>query len=60
MDLRVGNEGNVNIFLPRPDGKAGLVRITLDPSKTKVISAGLIKLRDLASAIKSGDFIPLK
>jgi RHS repeat-associated protein len=60
LDVRVGNEGNLNLFIPRPDGKTGLLRITLDPSKTKVVSAGYAKLKDVAKAVKSGGLLPVK
>jgi hypothetical protein len=55
-----GNSGNINILSPRPDGKAGYLRGTLDPTESRVISAGLNKARDVISAIKKGRLVPKK
>jgi RHS repeat-associated protein len=40
VDVLAKNFGNINIFLPRPDGAAGFMRVTLDPTQSRVISAG--------------------
>ena len=50
------NSGNINIFTPRPDGRSGFLRITLDPRGDRVISAGLNKLRDVSRGIEKGRF----
>jgi RHS repeat-associated protein len=59
-DLLAKNWGNVNIFLSRPDGAAGFVRVTTDPSGTRVISAGLMRSGQVANGIVNGRFLPLR
>ena len=54
------NNQNVNIYVARPDGKSGFVRITLDPTQTSVVSAGLNRARDVFAGIRSGRLIPLE
>ena len=56
----VGNDGNINVFSARPDGKSGAVRITLDPKGERVISAGLVKTKDVVKGIQTGRFKPIK
>ncbi|WP_293006000.1 RHS repeat domain-containing protein [Nitrosomonas sp.] len=56
----VNNSGNINVFSPRPDGKNGFLRITLDPKGERVISAGLNKARDVNRGIDRGRFNPLE
>ena len=50
------NFGNVNIFLPRPDGKSGFIRATLDPSGQRIISVGLNREGDVTRGIQRGRF----
>jgi len=52
------NKGNVNVLLQRPDG-ADFIRITLDPSMQRIISAGIVRARSLYNGIESGRFLPL-
>ena len=54
-----GNNGNINVFSPRPDGKNGFVRLTLDPKGERVISAGLNKARDVKQGINKGRLSPI-
>ncbi len=54
--IDTANLGNINIFLPRPDGKPGFIRVTLAPSGEKVISAGLSRERDVTRGIQRGRF----
>ena len=49
--------GNINVWLQK-DGY--FVRITLDPSGSRIISAGLNRLRDIFGGIERGRFIPLE
>lgn len=53
------NNGNINIFSNRPDGKDGFLRLTLDPSANRIISAGLNRTRDVNRGIERGRFTPL-
>ncbi|HEX2722343.1 MAG TPA: hypothetical protein VHM24_05455, partial [Gemmatimonadaceae bacterium] len=50
---------NVNAIVPRFDGKSGFIRITLDPSQSRVISAGIQSAAQVVNGIKSGRFTPL-
>ncbi len=59
-DLLAKNLGNVNTFLARPDGAAGFVRVTTDPSGTRVISAGLMRSGQVANGVINGRFVPLR
>jgi RHS repeat-associated protein len=51
------NSSNINVLASRPDGKAGYLRVTLDPTRSRVISAGLNKARDVKSALKRGRLV---
>lgn len=51
------NGGNINVFMPRPDA-SGFIRITLDPSGERIISAGLNTVRNVDNGIASGRFVP--
>ena len=59
VDQSPRNSGNINVFLPRPDGKSGFVRITFNPERTKIISVGLNKLKDVVNGIQTSRFRPL-
>ncbi len=54
------NNDNVNIFLSRPDyvDVPGYIRVTIDPTRQRIISAGLNKYRDVQRGIETGRFIP--
>lgn len=49
------SNGTVNVFMARPDGKAGFVRVTLDASN-KVVSVGLNQARDVRDGLLSGRY----
>jgi hypothetical protein len=51
------NEGNINVLVLRPDGKAGFLRVTLDPTAKRVISAGLMRANSVRNAITNGRLI---
>jgi RHS repeat-associated protein len=53
--IDTANGGNVNVIQQVGDK---LVRITLDPSGQRIISAGYIQSRNVANSIASGRFIP--
>jgi len=57
VDLARG--GNINALLARPDGAAGFIRVTLDPTMQRVISAGLMRANSVANGIASGRFLPI-
>jgi hypothetical protein len=54
-----GNKCNVNCLIPRPDGAAGWLRVTLDPSQSKVISAGLQSVNQVTNGLAKGRFTPV-
>ncbi len=54
--IDTANLSNINIFLSRPDGKSGFIRVTLDSSGEKIISAGLNRERDVTRGIQRGRF----
>ena len=58
-DLREGNAGNVNIFFQSPANAAKLVRITLDPTLSRIISAGTARVNQVQNWISNGDIINL-
>ncbi|MGH7470355.1 MAG: minor capsid protein, partial [Longimicrobiales bacterium] len=45
---------NINVYAPRPDGKAGHVRVTLSPDGKDVISAGMARASDLIRWLSTG------
>ena len=49
------NNGNINVI---QDVGGKLVRITLDPSGQRIISAGYVQARNVANSIASGRFTP--
>lgn len=53
------NDNNINVFMQRPDGADGLVRVTLDPTGQRIISAGLAQSNNVANGIANGRFKPL-
>jgi len=57
--FRDTNTGNINIFLPRPDNASGFLRVTLDPTADRVISAGLNQAHNVINGIARGRFVPL-
>jgi RHS repeat-associated protein len=50
------NAGNVNVIIPRPDGVSGFFRITLDPSESIIISAGIQSVNMVRNGLASGRF----
>jgi len=60
IDLLPKNLGNINIFLPRPDGAAGFIRVTTNPSGTTVISGGLMRAGQVGNGIANGRFVPVE
>jgi hypothetical protein len=52
------NGGNINAFMPRPDGP-GFIRVTLDPTGQRVISAGLNTAGNVTNGIANGRFVPV-
>jgi RHS repeat-associated protein len=59
-DLLAKNWGNINVFLPRPDGAAGFIRVTTDPSGSRVISAGLMRSGQVANGVINRRFLPVE
>jgi RHS repeat-associated protein len=49
--------GNINVFQNVGDK---IVRITLDPTASRIISAGIVQARNLANSIASGRFTPMQ
>jgi hypothetical protein len=52
------NGGNINVFMARPDG-SGFIRVTLDPSGQRMISAGLNTAGNVTNGIANGRFVPV-
>ena len=50
------NAGNINALIPRIDGQAGFIRVTLDPTQTRIISAGLNSVNQVLNGLQSGRF----
>ena len=59
VDNLARNAGNINAIIPRPDGASGFVRVTLDPSGSRIISAGLQTASMVRNGIESGRFTPI-
>jgi hypothetical protein len=51
------NSGNINVLQSVGDK---VVRITLDPTGSRIISAGYMQSRNVANGIASGRFTPMK
>ena len=49
--------GTINMFMARPDGKSGFVRVTMDAAN-KVISVGLVTAANVRNGIKEGRYLP--
>jgi hypothetical protein len=49
--------GNINVFHNVGDK---ILRITLDPTASRIISAGIVQARNLANSIASGRFTPMQ
>jgi RHS repeat-associated protein len=58
-DTLMKNSGNINVFIQRPDGAAGFVRVTLDPSGSRVISTGLMRATQVGQGIINGRFVQI-
>jgi len=50
------SSGNINVFAARPDS-SGFIRVTLDPSGQRIISAGLNTAHNVANGIANGRFV---
>jgi len=50
--------GNINTIIPRLDGASGWIRVTLDPTMSRVISAGLQTANQVKNGLANGRFIP--
>ena len=53
----MANSGNVNVLMGRPDGGAGLIRVTLDPAEQRVISGGMMRASQVAQYIANGRLV---
>jgi RHS repeat-associated protein len=53
------NAGNINNIIPRLDGRAGFIRVTTDPTASRIISAGLQRAAEVPNGIESGRFTPI-
>jgi RHS repeat-associated protein len=51
------NSGNINV-LQEMGGK--IIRVTLDPTASRIISAGIVQSRNVTNSIASGRFTPLQ
>jgi RHS repeat-associated protein len=51
------NNNNINILMNRPDGGSGMVRATLDPSGGRVISAGMMRTKQVKDLVESGQMV---
>lgn len=60
VDMLEGNAGNVNAIIPRLDGASGFIRVTLDPTQSRIISAGLQSANQVRNGLASGRFVPVK
>jgi len=49
--------GNVNVFQNVADK---IIRITLDPTGSRIISAGIVQARNVTNSIASGRFTPMQ
>jgi RHS repeat-associated protein len=49
--------GNINVFQNVGDK---IIRITLDPSASRIISAGIVQARNVTNSIASGRFTPMQ
>lgn len=50
------NACNVNCIIQRIDGASGWIRVTLDPTQSRVISAGLQTVNMVTNGLKNGRF----
>ena len=60
VDNAEANAGNINALLPRLDGVSGWIRVTLDPTQSRIISAGLQSANQVINGLKSGRFTPFE
>jgi RHS repeat-associated protein len=52
------NLGNINHIIPRLDGESGFIRVTTDPTGSRIISAGLQTANQVSNGLQSGRFTP--
>lgn len=51
------NSGSINVL---QDVGGKIIRVTLDPTGSRIISAGIIRARNVTNSIANGRFTPLK
>ena len=56
LDNAEANAGNVNAIIGRLDGAAGFIRVTLDPTQSRIISAGMQTIDMVRNGIANGRF----
>ncbi len=56
--MRPENLQNLNYLIPKLSGSAGWIRVTLDPTASRIISAGIMRAGQVANLIASGQFVP--
>jgi RHS repeat-associated protein len=49
------SKGTINVFMARPDGKAGFVRVTIDAAN-KILSVGLNQVKEVRNGLLSGRY----
>jgi len=52
--------GNINIWVPKPNGVEGFIRVTTNPGLNAIISAGQNGAKQVVNGITNGRFTPLK
>ena len=60
VDNLEANAGNINSLPPRLDGVRGFIRVTLDPTQSHIISAGLQSAGQVLNGLKNGRFTPFQ
>jgi len=55
----MGHMNFKNIFIKDPVNSEKLVRVTLDPSFSRIISAGFDRVKQVEQWVANGDFIKL-
>jgi hypothetical protein len=59
IDNLEANAGNINHIISRLDGANGFIRVTTDPTQSRIISAGLQDAAQITNGIASGRFTPM-
>ncbi len=60
VDNLLENVGNIHIWIPKPSGVEGFIRVTTNPEANAIISAGQNGLKQVVNGIASGRFTPVK